>query len=299
MGASKSKNKQRKSSTETPAPTFRQNINNINQPNPESHNRIRMACLFGRGKPINKDEINELYRYESSMCRIVIYETIEKRKIEKESGTGFFCEINDNSIPFKKALFTNNHVLNENRIGINKEIEFEYLKQMKKIEITENRKIFTDSNLDYTCIEIFDDDKIFDKDKINNIFRIDTEIFDNKNNIKDKEIFILQYPNGEKLSHDHGIILDIKDNKIKHSVATLSGSSGSPLIKRYNINLVIGIHYGGDKEKDKGNNEFIYKYTTPFDIIIKDIKNKIFNNKINIINNHIIEFRNKINIFIL
>ena len=299
MGACDSENKQRISSTETPTPTSRQNINNINQSNLEFHNRIREVCPIGHGKPINEDEINELYRYKSSMCRIIIYETKEKRKIEKESGTGFFCEINDNSIPFKKALFTNNHVLNENRIGINNEIEFEYLKQMKKIEITENRKIFTDSNLDYTCIEIFDDDKIFDKDKINNIFRIDTEIFDNKNNIKDKEIFILQYPNGEKLSHDHGIILDIKDNEIKHSVATLSSSSGSPLIKRYNINLVIGIHYGGEKEKYERNKGFIYNYATPFDIIIKDIKNKIFNNKINIINNHIIEFRNKINIFIL
>ena len=132
MGASKSKNKQREYSTEAQAPTFRQNINNINQPIPESHNRIKEVCPFGRGKPINKDEINELYRYESSMCRIVIYETIEKRKIEKESGTGFFCEINDSNIPFKKALFTNNHILNENRIGINKEIEFKYLIQMKK-----------------------------------------------------------------------------------------------------------------------------------------------------------------------
>ena len=133
MGACDSENKQRESSTETPTPTSRQNINNINQSNPESHNRIKEVCPVGHGKPINKDEINELYRYESSMCRIVIYETKEKRKIEKESGTGFFCEINDNSIPFKKALFTNNHVLNENRIGNNKEIEFEYLKQMKKI----------------------------------------------------------------------------------------------------------------------------------------------------------------------
>ena len=58
--------------------------------------------------------------------------------------------------------------------------------------MTENRKVFTDNNLDYTCIEIFDEDEIFNKDKINNIFRIDTEIFDNKNNKKEKEIFILQ-----------------------------------------------------------------------------------------------------------
>ena len=243
---------------------------------------------------INKDEIDELYRYESSICKIV-YEITEKGKKEKKSGTGFFCEINDNNIPFKKGLFTNNHILNKNRIEINKEIEFEYLNEMKKIKITENRKVFTDKTLDYTCIEIFDTDKIFNKDNI--IFRIDTEILENKNKIKNKEIFIFQYPNGDKLSHALGRILDIEDNEIKHSVPTLLGSSGSPLIKRYNINLVIGIHYGGDNEKYLKNNESIYNYATSFDIIIKDIKNKLPTNKINIINNNNnIEYRNIINI---
>ena len=56
--------------------------------------------------------------------------------------TGFFCEINDDNIPFKKGLFTNSHALNENAIENNKEIEFEYLKGIKKIKITKNRKIY-------------------------------------------------------------------------------------------------------------------------------------------------------------
>jgi len=94
--------------------------------------KIKESCPIGHGKPMNKDEIDKL---ESSMCKI-IYEIIENGKKEKKSGTGFFCEINDNNIPFKKGLFTNNHILNENRIEINKEIEFEYLNEMKKIKIT-------------------------------------------------------------------------------------------------------------------------------------------------------------------
>jgi len=104
----------------------------------------------------------------------------------------------------------------------------------------------------------------------------------------------LQYPNGDKLSSALGRILDIKDNEIKYSVPTLPDSSGSPLIKRYNINLVIGIHYGGDNEKYLRDNEFIYNYATSFDIIIKDIKYQLSTNKIN--NNSIIEYRNIINI---
>ena len=126
--------------------------------------------------------------------------------------------------------------------------------------MTKERKKFTNKKIDYTCIEIFD------TDKINNFFRIDKSIFNNKNDLINNEIFILQYPNGQKLSYHLGIIIDIKDNIIKHSVSTLGGSSGSPLIKRYNLDLILGINLGGDKV-DKTSN-----YAIPFDIIIKDIK---------------------------
>ena len=151
--------------------------------------------------------------------------------------------------------------------------------------MTKDRKKYINKEIDYTCIEIFD------TDKINNFFRIDKSIFNNKNDLKNKEIFILQYPKGQKLSHDLGIIKDIEDNIIRHSASTLGGSSGSPLIKRYNLDLILGIHLGGDKV-DKTSN-----YAIPFDIIIKDIKYQLSNNKINIINNNkIIEYINKINL---
>ena len=62
------------------------------------------ALLEMRAKPMAKDEWEELYSYESAICRI---------KFNNIIGTGFFCEIDDNKIPFKKALFTNNHILNK------------------------------------------------------------------------------------------------------------------------------------------------------------------------------------------
>ena len=43
------------------------------------------------------------------------------------------------------------------------------------IHITENRKIFTSIELDYTCIEIFNTDIINN----NNFFRIDKAVFNN------------------------------------------------------------------------------------------------------------------------
>jgi len=238
--------------------------------NEQANIKINDECISDtHGKPINKEEIEELYRYESAICII---------KVENSgSGTGFFCEINDEAIPFKIALFTNNHVLNEESIDINKEIKIEYCKEEKILKITENRKVFTNKDLDYTCIEIFD------SDKINKFFKFDENLLNDKNTLKNKGIFILQYPNGE-LSHDSGIISDTKNDIFIHSVSTDMGSSGSPLMKRDNINFIIGIHRGGNESS--GNK---YNYATFFDAIIKDIKFQISNK-------NIIEFRNTINL---
>ena len=86
--------------------------------------------------------------------------------------------------------------------------------------------------------------------------------------------------------------IDNDNNVIKHSVATEKGSSGSPLIERHFINLVIGIHLGGEKVKKSEN---MYNIATPFDVIIKDIKNQLSYNKKNN-TTKIIKYRNKINL---
>ena len=225
--------------------------------------------------PMTKNEIDELYKYESAICKI---------KIKNIIGTGFFCEINDDNIPFNKALFTNNHVLNETNIEINNEIEIEYLNKLKHIKITKNRRKFTSKKYDYTCIEILD------KDKINKFFKIDKTFFENKNILKNREIFILQFPGGE-LSHSIGKIIYISNDKIKHNANTLYGSSGSPLITRFNNKLIVGIHFGAENIKKELKNLAI-----PFDVIIKDIKDKLgIKNKI-INNMKNIEYKNIINL---
>ena len=145
---------------------------------------------------------------------------------------------------FKKCLLTNNHVLNENDIKLNKEIIIEYKNKIKRIKITENRKVYTNEELDYTCIEILD------KDNIEEYFKIDDNIIEYSiDKYKNKEIFILQYPKGNELSFSSGIILEIKDNKIIHNSSTYEGSSGSPIILRNSDNSIIGIHYGSDENK--------------------------------------------------
>ena len=80
------------------------------------------GIIQGHGRPITKDEIFNLFKMERSMCKIS-YETIDGKK---GKGSGFFCEI-DIKFPFKYALFTNNHVLNELNIEIGNTIYFECL----------------------------------------------------------------------------------------------------------------------------------------------------------------------------
>ena len=91
----------------------------------ESYIRVQERCMDTHIAPMNISEIDELYSNESSMCKI----KVKNEKGNNVIGTGFFCEINDKDIPFKKVLFTNNHILNEKNKENNIELsnEFEYL----------------------------------------------------------------------------------------------------------------------------------------------------------------------------
>ena len=128
----------------------------------------------------NPDTKGEIYELYSCLIKIV-----KNNQTIVGFFTRFFCEINDNNIPFKKALFTNNHILNKISIAINKEIIFENCGQKKRIKITKNRRVFTNEELYYTCIEIFD------ADNINKFFSIDNTIFNNKSELLNNHIFIL------------------------------------------------------------------------------------------------------------
>jgi len=234
---------------------------------------VRKECIIkDHGRPIKKDEIFNLFKMEKSMCKI----SFENMRGQECHGSGFFCEI-DINFPIKYALFTNNHVLNESNIEIGKTIHFECLEFQKslfnssynivkkEIKITDKRKVFTNKELDYTCIELFESDGILD------YFKIDSNIF--KYDLKDNDIFILQFPNGNDLSFSYGSILSLKDNIILHNASTDEGSSGSPIIRRSKENNIIGLHYGGIKNQ--------YNLATCFNSIIDNIKEQ--NNEINCI----------------
>ena len=221
--------------------------------------------------PMLKSEADELYKRESSMC-FINFETHKDGITNNDGfGTGFFCKLNNSYIPFQKALFTNNHILDEENIKTGKKIKLNYQQKDITIEITEKRNVYTDKTLDYTCIELFDEDGF------TNFFEIDEDVVEKKKLLKNQEIFILQYCMSKSISLSNGKILfigdnkKIPDNKMIHSAVTDKGSSGSPLIRRSRteLNFVVGIHFGTIKEHKYGN------LATSFDNILEDIKLKI------------------------
>ena len=208
-------------------------------------------------RPLNMKNIKRYQKKEDAICKI---------KINNGSGTGFFCQIELNNKKMK-CLFTNNHVLNISNIEIGSKIKFLHQNRIKTIEIIKKRFVCTNKKLDYTCIEIFDDEN-FD-----NYFIIDPHI--NCNNpdeeYKDDKITILQCPGNEDVSIAEWRILEIQKNtKIIHSVSTEPGSSGSPIIlSTRNLNI-IGIHNASLK-KD------IYNRGIFFKPILDDIQKQYLN----------------------
>ena len=190
----------------------------------------------------------------NSTCKIITKES---------NATGFFCKI-----PYYqkeiKVLFTNNHILNEEMIKLKENIHFVYKLKRKMIEITSKRICLTNQLLDYTIIEIFNDDGIDDFFEIeNNNYNDINEIFLNE------DIAIIQYPKGGPLKIYGGHLKNINDYNIEHTVSTDYGSSGSPIILFERNFEVIGIHRGCNRIKNINNATYIKK-------IIDDInKNEI------------------------
>ena len=58
--------------------------------------KIKKEVLLENIKPMTKNEIDELYSYETAICRIKL-QNLENEEIIEGSGTGFFCEIDDNN----------------------------------------------------------------------------------------------------------------------------------------------------------------------------------------------------------
>ena len=149
----------------------------------------------------------------------------------KDEGTGFFTKIPFNNI-LLPVLITNNHVLSQNDIknDCTIKLSLNYDKKKKRIKIEEDRKTYTNEELDITIIEIKEN-----KDNINNEFiDLDDDIIDyfrdneNVNDLNDKysnkSIYILHYPKGNKIVVSYGQSPELDNKDIKHKCSTEYGS---------------------------------------------------------------------------
>ena len=140
---------------------------------------------------------------------------------------------------------SNERVVTKEMIELNKIIDIQYNCEEKWIKIKldlNERYIIYNKEMDVTIIEIKKDeikDKYFLLPNINN-------------NIEyiNKDIYIVQYPQGNKLSYSEGKIININNNELIYDASTKSGSSGSPILLK-NTTEVIGIHKQGSNRKNK------------------------------------------------
>ena len=190
---------------------------------------------------------------EMATCKIIT---------KNSNGTGFFCKIPLYN-QLIKFLFTSNHIINKDLIKTGNNIHFVYKLKKKKIKIADNRKCFINEELDYTCIEIFDEDEIEDFFDVEN-----KEYKDINEYFLNEDIAIIQYPKGGPLKINAGHLKEINENMIKHKVSTDYGSSGAPIILYERNYEILGIHRGRNIKLNINMGIYIK-------FIIEDIKKNI------------------------
>ena len=181
-----------------------------------------------------------------AICKITI------RGNPNTYATGFFMKISDT----KKYLITNYHVISENDIYKDIEIEIHNQKTMK-LNLN-NRKIeYFKKPKDITMIEIKTSDEIY-----NDILFLDYDLncLKGYEEYKDSIVFIIEHPNGDSAEYACGQIVNVNGNEFDHDISTEKGASGSPIIlytKNINRIQVIGIHKEAYKTENLNIGNFI------------------------------------------
>ena len=223
------------------------------------------SFIKGSVDPVNMASTEKiLHQMKHCVCKI---------KIGKMSATGFFCKVPIINMNF---LMTNYHVINEDFMKENKEIQIllNDEKEALVLDLTIKREKYFSKEYDITLIELKENDGIKE------YLELDDNILKNNENIyyEKKSIYILHYLLGKNICVSYGILNRISKYDIIHICSTDNGSSGSPILNLEN-NKVIGIHKEGPNNfnYNKGKllkyplNDIIKKYNKN-NIIIKEKK---------------------------
>ena len=187
--------------------------------------------------------IDYLQKAKNAVCEICVS--------ENKFGSGFFCKIpyTQNNNLLLPVLITNNHVLskdsleNDIKIKINGETKFISLKGRKK---------WSDEEMDFTCIEIKEEE-----DNIYTFYNLDDKVLDknysNDYYLNHNVLIFAINKNDKQLGFSNGVIKKNQDSFFAYTCNTYPGCSGGCIVNQSNNN-VIGIHRG---EIETGNEKAI------------------------------------------
>ena len=213
--------------------------------------------------------INYLQKAKKAICEIELINGF---------GSGFFCKIpyTEDNNHYISCLITCNHVLSSDLIKKNNNINIIIDGQTKTISLFQ-RKIWADEKLDFTCIEIRENE-----DKIDTYYYLDDNAL-KKNSSNEcylnQNVFIfginkINYK--KELAFSNGIIISSRDSFFTYTCNTFPGCSGGCIINQYN-NCIIGIHKGQLKigNKNAVNEGIFIKEVVKY---IKEETNAFFSN---------------------
>jgi len=200
-----------------------------------------MVLLKNMPFPVSFEE-TEIILYQMKKCICCVSNGNSK-------GTGFFCKI-----PYKgkklNVMITCYHCLSKDYLMQNNQILLKLDHDICRIDINDDRKIYSNKEYDISIIEINPS-----KDKIYDFLEIDENIFE----IKEyyyyyKDIYILQYckiNTGFKKYVSYGKMrnFDEEKNMWIYLCSTGNGASGSPILNIEN-NKLLGIHKEGSTKSD-------------------------------------------------
>ena len=191
----------------------------------------------------NSDEkgmlnVNALLKYlpkgKKAICEI---------KLPNGFGSGFFCKIpfTENNNIFLPVLITNDHVLPRDLLNNIESIEINFDGESKAITLKQ-RKIWNNKKMDFTCIEIKEEE-----DKIHTFFNLDDSELDkngsNEEYLKMKVLIFGINKNDKEVGISNEIIKKNDHCFFAYTCNTFPGCSGGCIVNQLN-NCVIGIHRG-------------------------------------------------------
>ena len=207
--------------------------------------------------------IEYLQKAQNAVCQICVSDI--------KFGSGFFCKIpytKDNNL-LLPVLITNNHVLSKDSLEADIKIK---INNETKIISLKDRKKWTNVEMDFTCIEIKEEE-----DKIYTYFNLDDKVLDknySNDNYLNHKVLIYGFNGGKmEMVFSNEVIKNNEDPFFTYTCNTLPGFSGGCVVNQFNNN-VIGIHRG---EIETGNKDAVNA-----GIYINNVINSIKKSKENI-----------------